>query len=95
MKANSSYERLKEMQDAIRTLRNMADSFHSELKRVDTELLSLVGAAATEELAKEAAEDTPVPAAEPLLPPGEPVKVGENGQQEMWALEEGYHDEIF
>jgi len=93
VKVNSSYERLKNMQDAIRALRNMADSFHFELKRIDTELLKLVGTAAAEELAREAAEDTPVPVAEPLLPPGEPVKVGENGQQEIWDFGEGYHDD--
>ena len=82
MNAKSYYERMKDLQDAVRALRSMGDSFTAELRRIEIELLTLVGTAAAEELER---------AAEP--PADKPVKADKNGQQEIWDFGEGYHDD--
>jgi DNA-binding protein H-NS len=88
--AKSYYERMKDLQDAVRALRSMGDSFTAELRRIEIELLTLVGTAAAEELAREAAAPSER-AAEP--PADKPVKADKNGQQEIWDFGEGYNDD--
>ena len=63
MSSEEFFERVKDIEDSIKVLRNMGDTLVAELKRLDKKLssidLRLLGMAAGDELAREAAADGP------------------------------------